>query len=73
MDQIVDIVYNSIVDTGVSWDFIRTCNPDDYSERDLQTIAWECGKSGLDCTGEEWHLAMDRMKYIANNYINNYK
>jgi hypothetical protein len=73
---ILSTVYYSITDTD-TWDFIKTCDPDDYSERPLQLIAWECGKRGLDCSGEEWHIAMDHMKYIAwygwDNYIVNYK
>ena len=76
MNTVLNILYQSITYTD-TWDFIETCDPDDYSERSLQLIAWECGKHGLDCSGEEWHLAMDHMKYISqygwDNYIVNYK
>ena len=76
MEKIIDNLYNVITDTN-TWDFVKTCDPDDYSERELQLIAWECGKRDLDCSFEEWHIAMERMKYIAihgwDNYVMKYK
>ena len=75
-EDVIVILYQSVMDTN-SWNFIRDCDPDDYSERKLRDIAWECGKHDLDCTGEQWYLAMDHVKYIANNgwdnYVINYK
>ena len=69
-------LYKSVADLD-AWDFIKTCDPDDYAERRLQAIAWEFGKYGIDCSGEDWHTAMDHLKYIANygwdNYITRYK
>lgn len=76
MEKVLNILYQSITQTN-TWDFIGSCDPDDYSERQLQNIAWECGKHGLDCSGDEWHIAMDHMKYISvhgwDKYVINYK
>lgn len=65
-------LYKSVVDLD-AWDFIKTCDPDDYADRRLQAIAWEFGKYGVDCSGEDWHIAMDHLKSMADNYITNYK
>ena len=65
-------LYKTVVDLD-AWDFIKTCDPDDYAERRLQAIAWEFGKYGIDCSGEDWHTAMDHLKSMADKYITNYK
>jgi len=76
LESVIIILYQSVIDTD-SLDFIKNCDPDDYSERTLRDIAWECGKYDLDCTGEQWYTAMDHIKYIANNgwnkYVSDYK
>ena len=71
VDIITDTLYKSIMELG-EWDFIRTCDPDDYTERKLQAIIWEFGKYGIECSCEEWHQAMYNMKYIATYGWDNY-
>lgn len=61
MERIIDILYQAIIATNTR-DFVKSCDPDDYSKRELQHIAWEYGKYGLECSGEEWHTAINHIK-----------
>ena len=76
IQKLLTTLYQSITDTN-TWDFIKSCDPDDYSVRELRDIAWEFGKHDIDCSGDEWHFAIDHMKRIAtqgwDNYVVNYK